>query len=349
MPSLTHRNKLKMKVIYAYKNFAANKCISHIGLGVSALNTCKVLTANSIPALVWPILDGNNLRQRLNLEGAGVTHVVIAAPWIPTEGLQQLCTLFPHIQFAVNCHSNVGFLQADTRGVKLIREALDLEMSVHNFHVAANSKKMTRWVMDAYGSSCVTLPNLYYLSDMDSAQRPMYANGTLRIGAFGATRPQKNFLCAVGAAVELSYQLKVNTEIWVNTGRLEGGGGCILDAAKQMVLGLPSVHLLEAPWSTWPQFRRLIGSMHLLFQPSDTESFNMVTADGIAEGVPSVTSYAIDWVPQHWKATLDDCFDMARIGRALLTDISAQRDGMDSLEAYIDKGFDLWRAYLGLI
>jgi hypothetical protein len=32
--------------------------------------------------------------------------------------------------------------------------------------------------------------------------------------------------------------------------------------------------------------------MHLLIQVSYTESFNMVTADGVLEGVPSVTSDA---------------------------------------------------------
>jgi hypothetical protein len=337
-----------MKVIYSYKNFQANKCISHIGLGVSALNTCKVLSANGINALVWPIIDGNDLRQRLNLYGSGVTHVVIAAPWIPTDGIYQLCNLFPQIQFAVNCHSNVGFLQADTRGVKLIREYLDLEMASQNFRVAANSRKMTKWTTDAYGNPCVFLPNLYFLDGQDRNQKPMYSSGVLRVGAFGATRPQKNFLCAVGAAVELGYQLKTQTEIWVNTGRLEGGGGCILNAAKEMVANLPTVTLEEAPWSTWPQFRRLVGSMHLLFQPSDTESFNMVTADGIAEGVPSVTSYAIDWVPQHWKATLDDCFDMARIGRALLMDFNARRDGLYALQKYITDGLVYWRRFLGI-
>ncbi len=72
----------------------------------------------------------------------------------------------------------------------------------------------------------------------------------------------------------------------------------------------------------------------------------MVTADGIAEGVPSVVSYAIDWAPQHWKATLDDCFDMARIGRQLLHDSHAKRDGMEALKKYIEDGLRAWKQYL---
>ena len=51
--------------------------------------------------------------------------------------------------------------------------------------------------------------------------------------------------------------------------------------------------------------------MHVLLQPSFTESFNVVTADGIAEGVPSVVSDAIDWVPRRWMAKADDPRDVA--------------------------------------
>src|SRR5215469_5114237 len=34
-----------MQVVLAYKNFAANRAISHIGLGVTAMNTAKSLRA----------------------------------------------------------------------------------------------------------------------------------------------------------------------------------------------------------------------------------------------------------------------------------------------------------------
>ena len=58
--------------------------------------------------------------------------------------------------------------------------------------------------------------------------------------------------------------------------------------------------------------------MHVLLQPSFTESFNVVTADGIAEGVPTVTSEAIDWVPSTWQADPDDAGDVACVAEYLL-------------------------------
>src|SRR5579864_7363417 len=124
------------KLILAYKNFAAYKNISHIGLGVSALNTSKVLAQHGVDSEVWPVVQASDLATRLRHSPA--SHVVISAPWIPSPDLQSLLTSFPGTHFAVNCHSNVGFLQADTNGVKLMREGMEIEMGSSRFHVAGN-------------------------------------------------------------------------------------------------------------------------------------------------------------------------------------------------------------------
>jgi hypothetical protein len=86
--------------------------------------------------------------------------------------------------------------------------------------------------------------------------------------------------------------------------------------------------------------------MHLLLQPSYTESFNMVTADGVAEGVASVVSSAIDWVPKYWQACPDTVLDIARVGRQLLRDPQAPADGYRALQAHNRAGQAAWRAYL---
>jgi len=208
-----------MRVIIAYKNFAASKHISHIGLGVAALNTCKVLQKHGIACDVWPIVNAEDLRKRINLDIANknlpaISHVVISAPWILTNALNSLCMQFPRIHFAVSSHSNVGFLQADPNGMKLFREALDLQMALPNFTAAANSEKMAKWVRHAYGEPCETLSNLYFLHDENHRQKPLWNGGVLRIGAFGATRPQKNLASSVGAAIEIAHELKAETENW---------------------------------------------------------------------------------------------------------------------------------------
>lgn len=332
-----------LKLILAYKNFAAHKNISHIGLGVSALNTSKVLARHGVESEVWPVLQASDLANRLRQSPA--THVVIAAPWIPSPDLQGILTAFPNTRFAVNCHSNVGFLQADANGVKLIRECMEIEMGSSHFHIAGNSIRFCRWTTAAYRAPCTYLPNLYYLDD-PPAYRPGFSGGTLRIGAFGATRPLKNFMSAAGAALTIARGLKANLEFWVSSGRTEGGGDTVMNAVRAMLDNLPGITLVQSGWQSWPKFRQVAGHMHLLLQPSYTESFNMVTADGVAEGVPSVVSEAIDWAPEHWKAKSDDVLDIARIGRSLLTDPCAASDGYAALSAHNRQGTAAWLNFL---
>ncbi len=325
-----------MSVILAYKNFAANRNISHIGLGVAAINTAKVLRRAGIQAEVWPILSAHDLRKRLEVTPR--KHVVISAPWIPGPELQSLSNDFPDTHFTVTCHSNVGFLQADRNGVKLVREIMDIELGTPNVHLAGNTRRFCDWVKAAFGAPCEYLPNLYYLDSHPVRPQQPFNGCTLRIGVFGATRPLKNLMSAAAAALEISRTLRVPLELSLSAGRTEGGGESVIAAVKEMLQGLPNVSLILNGWQTWPKFRQTVAHMHLLLQPSYTESFNMVTADGVAEGVPSVVSGAIDWAPHDWKANVDDVLDISRVGRRLLYDPRAAQEGFRALQSYVADG-----------
>jgi len=333
-----------MKVVLAYKNFAANRNISHIGLGVSALNTAKVLRRHRIRTDVWPIISAADLRARLR--ECPADQVIVSAPWIPAPELLKLATEFHETNFAINCHSNVGFLQADRNGVKLLREIFELEMGSHNIHVAGNSLRFCHWVHSAFGVPCAYLPNLYFLEGRGNWPHKPFVGGTLRIGVFGATRPLKNLMSAAGAALEISRAMRSPLELWLSAGRAEGGGESVLGAVREMLHGLPHVTLKLNAWQSWPSFRQTVAHMHLLLQPSYTESFNMVTADGVAEGIPSVVSDAIDWAPDDWKANVDDVLDISRVGRRLLCDPHAAMDGLRALEAYVVQGIRAYEEYL---
>jgi len=335
-----------MRVVLAYKNFAANRNISHIGLGVAAINTAKVLRREGIKADVWPIVSSADLRVRL--EGSPADHVIISAPWIPSAELLALANDFTETHFSVNCHSNVGFLQADRNGVKLVRETMELEVGTSNIHLGGNSRRFCDWVLSAFGTPCAYLPNLYYLDAEPVWQHQPFGGGTLRIGVFGATRPLKNLMSAAGAAMDIARQMRVPLELWLSGGRTEGGGEGVLAAVREMLNGLPDVTLKLNGWQSWPNFRKTVGHMHLLLQPSYTESFNMVTADGVAEGVPSVVSSAIDWAPADWRAAVDDVVEIALVGRRLLHDPRAPQHGFRALQTYVADGVRAYKEYFAI-
>jgi glycosyltransferase involved in cell wall biosynthesis len=253
----------------------------------------------------------------------------------------------PDLEIAVVSHSNIGFLQADPRAIELLRQGSELEQACPNFHIAANSQRFQTWWQATYGTAMTLLPNMYPLGPARS--RPMWQRGTLRMGCFCAIRPYKNVLTAAAAALEVGQRLRVtDLEFWISGGRREGGGQTIFAAIQQMYLNVPRAKVVERNWQSWPQFLATVGSMDLLLQPSYTEGFNMVTADGIAQGVASVVSDAIAWAPRNWQAATDDASDIANKAVGLLHDPTAVQEGVAALEVHNAMALILWEKFLQL-
>lgn len=345
--------KDKVRAAFAFKNFAAKQGISHIGLGISIDNIRRTLEDYGIWCTVWPVLSMADIERFLERDRAHlphghppISHVFISAAWIPAVDIARTAAKFDSVQFCVLSHSNVGFLQADADGVAHIRAYLELEVGAHNFSLAGNSRAFAEWVRRAYHTRCEYLPNLYHLRHVQTRPKPPWSGGTLRIGCFGAVRVQKNLMTAVAAALEIASRMRTsNTEIWLSAGR-DDAGGWIRRAIAAMVAGIPGVSLVFNNWQSWPAFRATVGRMDLLISVSYTESFNIVTADGIVEGVPSAVSEAIEWAPHRWKADADDASDIARVGTYLIGDPYAPAEGLDALREYVAGGVERWFEFL---
>lgn len=338
------------RILLCYKNFSKTCHISHIGLGVTCAYNAKSLIQAGYIAQAIPIFGGDELMQILKAKSGGkhppVTHVILSAQFIPAIWLQKLSRAFPFIQFIQNCHSNVGFLQAEPQAIDLLRAAIDIEAGSTNFFAGGNNKRFCEIVSDMYGKQVQFLPNLYYVDGTEPIHRPIWQGGTLKIGCFGSARTYKNFSTAIAAAIEVGFQLRAPLEIWINSGRSDGNGDVVYRTAVAWTKGLSNVTLKEFPWSSWPEFKRHVGTMNLLLQPSYTETFNNVTADGVVEGVASVVSDAIDWAPKSWVASNDDAKDVARKARQLLYDNHAVKDGYHALKQYRNHGLHYWKEWL---
>ncbi|HTW58862.1 MAG TPA: glycosyltransferase [Terriglobales bacterium] len=331
-----------------------NRNVSHIGLGVSAMQNQRALSAEGYMAEVHAVGSGQELLALLDgdretatlAHHVPISHVVVSAPWIPTQQLSLMAHKYPDVQFTVLSHSNVGFLQADPRAIALLREGADLERARPNFHIAANSRALRNWWQAAYQTPMLLLPNMY---PFEAARgRRTWSGGTLRIGCFCAIRPYKNVLTAAAAALEVGVRLRASDlEFWMSGGRTEGGG-TMAEAIHQMYVNVPRAKVVRNDWESWPQFLGTVGSMDLLIQPSYTETFNMVTADGIARGVPSVVGEAIAWAPKNWMAATDSACDLADRAVALLHDPSAIEQGVEALNSSNEAAMREWKKFLAL-
>lgn len=354
-PHLLEPKKATARVILAVKNFAAIRGVCHIGLGVTATNTMKVLHREGYLVEAWPVQTTAELHnklaaakaEQLKTGGLPISHVIVSAPWVDAKRFKQYCLEFPNTEFVLLNHSGCAFLSIDFEGMRRNAGYMQLELEVHNFRLAANNTRVVNLLRNMNGSKCLYLPNLYDTETfVPDYVWPKQIGNTIRIGSFGAGRPWKNQLCAAEAAIMLARQLGKNLELYVNSKRPDGGERMIAERDK-IIEDLHGCKITYVPWQNWARFRQTCANMHLLLQPSFDETFNVVTADGIAAGVPSVTASSIEWSPRRWWGECEDPTDLVKVGLYLLNDSRAVADGRTALSEYVRAGLVEWKNYLG--
>ena len=320
---------------------------SHVGLAVAGFTSADYLRRRGVDANAYPVRDNVDIVKAIDkyneLHSKRLTNVVISAPWLSTWDVKALLRHYPEIEFLILSHSNVGFLQADPWGLALYRQYAELARTHKNLHIGGNCTRFVRWFETAYQVECYCLPNLYPGGEDVRSKVWDCSSNVVKIGAFGAIRPEKNFMCAAAAATVMKQALDVPVELHMSA----GGEGCkstTLSAIEQMTENIPNFRLIRHGWETWDKFIKLVGSMDLMIQVSYTESFNMVTADGISRGVPVVVSPVINWAPESWKADPDDVMDIASTGYRLLENDQGHL-GSQALKAHNEKSFAYWTDY----
>jgi hypothetical protein len=120
---------------------------------------------------------------------------------------------------------------------------------------------------------------------------------TIDIGCFGAVRPLKNHLLQAFGAIEFADSLGKKLNFHINSGRVEMQGGPVAQNLKGLFAHLydKGHRLINHTWTPREQFLELCGSMDICLQSSFSETFNIVGADVISQGVPLVGSKEIPW------------------------------------------------------
>lgn len=333
----------------AYKSFSK---ISHIGLGVTALATLKVLRGRGHTVTATPYQDIQHFLSSIDsilhppvLRASAPEppdHVIISAVWMTIQQLTELVNKYPETTFILLCHSNIAFLHADPGALAVLVGGIELQQGTHNFKVACNTERLATWFKSVYHQDVLYLPNLYDLTGMNNYPPRQDTGGPLKIGCFCAARIQKNILTAAAAALAIAKAKQRDLEFCINCGRDNVTG--IINSVGAMYKLTPSAKLIQVPWSSWSQFRTTLATMHLGLQPSYTESFNNVVADGIYVGVPSVVSEPIvdEWAPKSWLGPIDYAIGISRIGLGLIGNGHAVIDGRNALTNHVNKGISLW-------
>lgn len=352
MPHYQDHDKKSAYVVLFYRNFSPygpygddyNYC--HIGLGINALHTAKILRREGIHCDIAPVVTPADIAKWVTAHGPP-TYAIIEAPWVPAKVIASLLLEFPQTHWIVRSHSQIGFLQVEPGAVVILRELLTMQEMQLNLTVAANTRRLTHFLEKTYTARCLYLPNLYDVQRVQRKRDESHTHRNLRIASFGALRLLKNHTTAAAAALLMAQRRGSDLEFWINVNREENiGSKGILMTLRAMFDHVPYAKLVEQPWQTWSEFRRTVAYMDLCLQVSFSETFNIITADAVAEGVPSVVSESIEWAPRDWHAEPDNAEDVARIGSRLLWDTHGAEEGLASLERYVKESVCIWLGYL---
>ena len=264
----------------------------HSGLYNSARYVVDLLNDSGIETKLVHCIDSNFIHREAVAFGATV--VVIEAFWAPPSKLEELRKVLPHVKFIIRNHSEMPFLSGEGIAIDWSLRYLEVE----NVFIACNSLRATEQMKSlstakfGYPKGIIYLPNFYPI-DKVKMKTDRFTGDVLNIACFGAIRPLKNQLQQAIAAIEFAQWLKKPMNFHINGSRIEMGGAPILKNLQLLFAQFEEYKLVEHSWN--PEYAKTIAKMDLGMQVSFSETFNIVSSDFLAQGIPCVTSAEIFW------------------------------------------------------
>lgn len=292
---------LKKNSTYSFTHY----CRRSSGLWNSTKFIVDGLKSSGIHAEIIEVIDANDIDREVTNFNPDL--VVIEALWVTPTKMKEIIGLRRHNlrRFAVHMHSGLPFLALEGCAVEWI-----LEYARLGVEIIANSRETT----DAYRTivcdeRVVFLPNVYPTKFDKPVCRKIKSH--IDIGCFGAIRPMKNQLAQAIAAIEFANLKGKLLRFHINGSRIETGGDPALKNLRKLFEKSKVHTLVEHPWMEPEDFIKFLHeNIDISLQVSMSETFNVVTADAVAAGIPIVVSKEVAWASRFSQAKVGDVSDI---------------------------------------
>ena len=289
----------------------------NIGLSTGLYNSAsfmnQMLRNSGVHSNLYVVEDNNRIDALVSAYKP--THVIIEALWVVPSKFAILQKLHPDVKWIIRLHSEMPFMAGEGMAMDWISEYSCFK----NVYIGVNAPRMMREVetllntkhSKSLDEKIIYLPNYYpqnYVKKEFNRDKD-----TIDIACFGAVRPLKNHLVQAVAAIDFANKIGKKLNFHVNAGRIEMKGDAVINNLRGMFEHLSdSGHkLINHQWTPRDQFLQLCGSMDIGLQVSFSETFNIVGADLISQGVPLVGSKEIPWSSNLYNADPTDSKDIA--------------------------------------
>lgn len=330
---------------------------SHIGLSTGLYNSASFMNQMLVDAGVeshLEVVEDNNKIDKYVTQYRP-THVIIEALWVVPSKFAILCKLHPTVKWIIRLHSEMPFLAGEGMALDWIGDYVlqpNILIGVNAPRALGEVKDylgiQQRWSKDEINKRIIYLPNFYpqeyKFKEFDKNK------DWIDISCFGAIRPLKNHVIQAIAAIKFAESLNKKLRFHINSGRIEMKG----DSALNNLIGLFSHmidnghQLINHLWTPREEFLELCSKMDIGMQVSFSETFNIVGADLVTEGVPLVASDEIPWADVRFCAKPTETEDIFE--KLKLTYNKPQMNVQHNqkyLNNYTNKTRKIWLAYFG--
>ena len=328
---------------------------SHIGLSTGLYNSASFMNDMLVDAGVESklvVVHDNNCIDR-EVRNYQPTHVIIEALWVVPTKFSVLCKLHPDVKWIIRLHSEMPFMAGEGMAMDWIADYSDFKNIILGINaprmmdeVSTYLKIRNDWTDKQANEKVIYLPNFYpqeYKSKKFNKNKDY-----VDIGCFGAVRPLKNHMVQAVAALDFANRIGKKLRFHVNAGRIEMNGQPVINNLKGFFQQLVDKdhQMINHTWTPREQFLELCASMDIGLQVSFSETFNIVGADLISQGVPLVGSIEIPWfVPMFAAHPTESTMIADKLLSAYNHHWLNVKTNQWSLTKYTDKTRSIWLKY----
>jgi hypothetical protein len=272
------------------------------GLYNSATFVKDMLNESGHKAVLEVAVDNNCIDRLVTLHRP--THVIIEALWVVPSKFAVLTKLHPNVKWVVRLHSEMPFMAGEGMAMDWVGDYL----AYPAISIGVNAPRMLQEIQtysNAMGKGVdrvIYMPNFYptEFAEKDWSEYSIKKDldSYVDVGCFGAVRLLKNHLVQAFGAIKFANKVGKKLRFHINSGRIEMQGQPVVHNLQGLFSHLESAghELINHPWVPREEFLQVCGSMDLGLQVSFSETFNIVGADLISQGVPIVCSEEIPWI-----------------------------------------------------
>jgi len=301
-----------------------NQQHSKVGLQTGLYNSAsymnEMLNICAIQSKMVIVKDNNDIDREVS--NYKPTDVIIEALWVVPSKFTVLTKLHPNVNWIVRLHSEIPFLANEGialdwigdygafKNVKIATNALRILEEIRYY-----LKSRYNWDDNTAENKVIYFPNYY--PEVSIKKKFNRKKDHIDIGCFGAVRPLKNHMLQAMAALKFANTINKKLYFHINTGRVEMKGEPILQNLQSLFTQLSDQghQLVIHEWYEREEFLKLCSTMDIGMQVSFSETFNIVAADLISQGVPVIGSSELPWMNRIFTS---NCVDSESIYRSLL-------------------------------